>query len=133
MKYGIAVAVSCLGLVMLAQGEHKAARQLLAEGLALSHDLGVKRDLARNLVGWASLAFAEGQLRKAAKLLGAIAGWLVAMGAQLDEPEHSVQNGTIAALHARLDDTTFKAAWAEGSALTLEQVIAYALSSSASE
>jgi hypothetical protein len=42
----------------------------------------------------------------------------------VDQPEHERQ---VAVVRAQLDDAAFTAAWAEGQAMTLDQVIDYAL------
>ena len=48
----------------------------------------------------------------------------------MPDQQHSHEQG-VAALRAQLDDLTLAAAWAEGRTISLDQVVAYALESSA--
>jgi hypothetical protein len=66
--------------------------------------------------------------RRAARLLGAADALLEASGIANAPTVHRVEiERNVAALRARLDETAFAAAWAEGRAMSLEQASAYAL------
>jgi predicted ATPase len=110
-----------------AQGDHAAARALLEEGLALHQELGEKRGIAFALEAVAGLASAQGQPERAAQLLGAAARLRAAIGAPLPPPERADYERTVAAARAHLEPAAFRAAWAEGEALPLEQAVASAL------
>ena len=121
---GIAFSFNELGLVSLAQGDYEGAKKYLEESLTLHHGLGNKWGIVHNLTAWASLAFAQKFMQRAAKLSGAVAGLLLASGASLDEPEGTMHSTTVSALRTQLDETTFAKEWTEGHTLTLEQAMA---------
>jgi hypothetical protein len=60
-----------LGYVALAQGEVEQAQVLLTESLALQRGLDNPGGVAEGLAGFAAVAAAQGQGRRAARLLGA--------------------------------------------------------------
>jgi hypothetical protein len=64
---------------------------------------------------------------RAARLLGAAAAQFEAMGAAMWPPDRLEHERTVAAVRSALSDEVVAAAWAEGQAMPLEQVITYAL------
>jgi hypothetical protein len=61
------------------------------------------------------------------RLCGAAEALREVIGSPIPAPERLIYERTIAALRAQLDEITFAAMWAEGQAMTPEQVIAFAL------
>jgi Tfp pilus assembly protein PilF len=123
----VATVVQNLGYVALHKGDEARAESLFRESLAvrLEHD---DRGVALAcLVGLAQVRQARHCPAAAARLLGAVEAQLDATHTRLDptdrlEADHLTDN-----LHAELDPATLKTALAEGSTLTLEQVVAYTL------
>jgi predicted ATPase/transcriptional regulator with XRE-family HTH domain len=120
LKSGIAHALTCLGHVAATQRDAAPARALLEAGLALHRELEDQRDSALAIAGFAALAAAQGEWKRAVRLLGSSE----ALRAHSDrEPEEQLFHGRlVAAARVQLDEAAFAMAWAEGHALTLEQV-----------
>ncbi|MCW3100988.1 MAG: tetratricopeptide repeat protein, partial [Chthonomonadaceae bacterium] len=134
-----------LGAVAYAQGDYDAARTLFPESLAISRALGGKVDIAYSLEGFAALIAAdtaamtvpvEAQeasrdtgdgMRKAARLWGAAETLREEIGSPLSPKERDQCDSRAAAAREALGDSAFAAAWEEGRAMTLDEVVAYAL------
>jgi hypothetical protein len=80
-----------------------------------------------SLAGLAGAASETGQWERAARLFGAVQALLVAIGASLSPHAHVYYERQLAATRAQLDQAAFAAAWSEGLAMPLDEVIAYAL------
>jgi len=124
-----------LGIVALDEGDDGRAGAYLAESLTRLRDLGDRWLAVHALEVYAGVAAArgagradaEGEGRRAARLFGAVEAERETLGAPtLSIYQAQYQRG-VAAARVLLDDTTFAAAWAEGSTLSLERAIAYAL------
>ncbi|HEX9440857.1 MAG TPA: hypothetical protein VF909_14320, partial [Roseiflexaceae bacterium] len=116
-----------LGALVNAQGDAARATALLREALVLQQSHAGKGSIASSLERFAGIAAGQGQPDRAARLLGAAEALRKAIGAPLPPVERPDYERTVAAARAQLDAATFATAWAEGQALTLEQVIAEAL------
>ena len=124
---------TCYNLVNLAyiaqhEGEHERALNLVRQALQITRDTKDTRDIASFLVTFAGSIAALGQLERAARLLGASESALERMGAfhqPTDKPE--IDRITLD-VRARLNDTAFQAAWAEGREMSLEEAVADTLS-----
>jgi hypothetical protein len=88
-----------------------------------------RRGIARCLQGLARMAVAHGQGARAARLFGAAEALREAMGIQLscEEQEECERDFSIA--RSGLGESAFAAAWVEGRAMPVEQVVADALNS----
>ncbi len=118
-----------LGQVAVVQGQAEEARALLAESLRLFQAVGHQRGIICALEGLAGLAAAQRQPERAAQLCGAAAAQRAATGrTQLLPDERFHQERAMAAARAQMEETAFAAAWAEGRAMPVEQVITDALS-----
>lgn len=73
------------------------------------------------------MAQAEGQPKRATKLLGAVEALLERIGASLNPAERAGFDRTLGVARAQLDETTFNTEWAGGRVMTLEQTIRYVL------
>jgi non-specific serine/threonine protein kinase len=116
-----------LTFIALHEGDAERGRDLGHQGLRLARTLNNRLELAKALAALAGAIGELGQAQRAARLLGASESALERFGAfhQLnDKPEI---DAIITAVHARLDEASFRAAWAEGRELTLEQAVAQAL------
>lgn len=118
-----------LACVLRERGEAGRAKVLFMDGLELYRDRGDDAGVARCLLGLSELALDAGELRLAARLLGAadrlprgvprglLGGWT--WTAERRPYEQQVE-----ATRAMLGETTFEVAFAEGRALTPEQALA---------
>jgi predicted ATPase/DNA-binding NarL/FixJ family response regulator len=117
-----------LGNVARDQGDFAAARALYAEGMAAAQEQGSAFHVAVLLDSFASLAAAEGQIARAARLLGAAEAARAASGVALAPVyRRDFYDAFVATVEAALDGGTLAAARAEGRALSWEQAIAYGL------
>jgi predicted ATPase/DNA-binding SARP family transcriptional activator len=126
-KQGIAYALCYLGRVVARQGDTVMARTQLAEGLLLCRELGDKRGIALALENMAGALSAETESVQAARLLGAAQALRKNIHAPLPRGEQEPVDRQIARVRTVLGTTAFTLAWEEGSAMTLEQAVGYAL------
>jgi tetratricopeptide (TPR) repeat protein len=123
-SYNIAVAQRELGHIARAQGEHDEALAHYRISLDLLRGLGDRYEAARVLEGLASLAVARGNPRQAARVLGSAHTLHRAIGATIrpvDGPEH---HPTVARAREALGDEGFEAAFAEGRAASMDEIVA---------
>jgi hypothetical protein len=118
-----------LACVLREQGEADRATVLFEDGLGLYRDRGDDAGVARCLLGLAEVAFDTGDVRQAARLLGAadrlprgvprglLGGWTWAA-------ERRPYEQQVEAAREILGETAFGVAFAEGQALTPEQALA---------
>ncbi|MFN8499026.1 MAG: AAA family ATPase [Anaerolineae bacterium] len=125
------MALNNLGHVVLRQGRHLEAAALFNECLQCRPVGPVGRDLPPPLTGLAGVMAREGHARAAARLIGGVDRVLADSGDRLELEERLDYEAILADIHARLSDAEFSAAWAEGQAMTPEQLLAYALEESA--
>ena len=115
-------------LAFLGLGDHRQVRDLCAEAMDLSQRLGHLHTIAFILHVLASLAGAQGQPVRAARLWGAAEALREAIEIQDLAPVERRHYGTyIHAARDQLDEAAWKRAWAEGRAMTPEQAAAYGL------
>jgi predicted ATPase/class 3 adenylate cyclase len=126
-KQDIAFALHNLGVLAWRRRNHGAARAFHEESLALRRELGDQRGIAQSLVGLAELVQAHGQPERSVRLLGATEVLLESITGCLETLDRVVYDRTVAVVRAQLDEATLSAFWAEGRAMPLEQIIAYAL------
>ena len=122
-----------LGLTAQQGGDAERAQALLQQSLTLALEiehLVLKVDTLAYLAGPAN---ALGHLERAARLIGAAEGLYNIHGFSFqggDMPEFERGKANV---REQLDEATFKAFWAEGQAMSLEQAIAYAQEEPASD
>jgi tetratricopeptide (TPR) repeat protein len=119
--------LSVLGRVATAQCDTRGAEACFTEALSLFRMLRQRDGMVNVLEGWAGLAAACGDARRAARLFGAAEGVRSDIHRPLapcDRPEYE---RAVAAARTRLDLATFTAAWTEGRTMPLEEAAAYAI------
>ncbi|MDP9372367.1 MAG: tetratricopeptide repeat protein [Chloroflexota bacterium] len=116
-----------LGSLALRHGDHRRARALYAEALALCRELGDREVIAYCLEGLADVARVRGEADQAARLWGAAERLRETIGAPLSPVGRADYEHDVTAARAQLGQAAFAAAWAEGRAMPLEQVIAEVL------
>ncbi len=112
--------VCYLGKVAVLQGDDAAAQRLFQEALAP----GYRPLTLFGLEGLADVATRQGKPVWAARLLGAAQALHETRGTPLPPVWRADYERAVAAARAQLDEKTFAAAWAEGRAMTLEEVLA---------
>jgi tetratricopeptide (TPR) repeat protein len=125
-KWNIPTCLNNLGGIALDQRDYAGARALYAESLPLLQELGDKEGLAVCLEGLAGVASGLEQPAQAARLFGGAERLRTSIGSPLPPVALSRYERLVATTQAQLDPQAFAAAWAEGLALTLDQLIDYA-------
>jgi predicted ATPase/DNA-binding XRE family transcriptional regulator len=126
---GVFVALHILAQVALAEGELDDAARLFEEGLEVSVELGEESSVAFYLQGIAAVAARRGDPIRAARLWGAAEVLLEGIEAIAfaHTPDRSVYDRQVAEARERLDEATWRRAWAEGRAMTKDAAVAEAL------
>jgi tetratricopeptide (TPR) repeat protein len=121
--WGLAWALLGAGRVALAQGESAQAHSLLRESLTLRRDLGYKPGIAACLMALAEEAAGARQWAQAVRLAGVTDSLGTAVGAGVSPAARTTYERAITAARTHLGAPSATQAWAEGQAMTLEQVI----------
>jgi tetratricopeptide (TPR) repeat protein len=122
-----AIMLGNLGYVAQHRGDYERAEALNKAALTLLWELQSAYLIAFALATLAGSVEAKGDLERAARLLGASAALFETLGVgpqPVDQPE---VDQYIAALRMQLDEARFRAAWAEGCAMSLDEAVGYAL------
>ena len=125
--WGCARSLADLGYIDCEQGNHSAARSAYREALEIFAGVGNQRGIARALEGFACLALALGDTKRALTLAAAAAHLRQLIGAPLPQAEQQKLDRTLLLAWKSLNETQGQQAWAEGSAMTLEDSIRYSL------
>ena len=128
-RQSISSALYTLATLAQAERDNERARDLYTEGLTVSAELGNEADVAHCLEGLASIAGAQGKIVRAARLWGAEEALLekIEVAVYTYAPDRSLHRNRVADTRSQLDAAAWTAAWAEGRAMTPEQIIEYAL------
>lgn len=116
-----------LGYVALREGDTTLARNLFEKRLQRFRDTGEKKGIVYTLEGSASLAVAQNHPKQAASVFAWADGRRKTIGRARLAFEQDWVARDLAAIHAQLDEAAFAMAQAEGRAMNLQQIIAYAL------
>jgi predicted ATPase/class 3 adenylate cyclase len=122
-REGMAEALIMLGRVEAARGDYAFARTLYEESLAMAQEIGDQELIASGLEGLASVGAVQGELARAARLWGTAEAMREAIGAPLPPIERSDYEQAVATVRDHLGEEAFASAWAEGRAMTAEQVL----------
>jgi hypothetical protein len=121
-----------LGIVLIHFGELDRSEALFKEAISIQLELGTGAiSTSLSFLGFAFLANAKGQPLRAVRLLGAFESLCKTTGYHIEGPEQPDYESNLTSLRVQLDESIFKSAWAEGAALTLDQVVELALSDEA--
>ncbi len=113
--------------IALHQHDTARATTYLLESLAISRAMRSEGQAAWSLATLGGVAAAQCQAGRAARLLGVAEAYFKAINQWVGETERAEHESYIAVARAQLGEDAFRAAWAAGQAMTLEQAIAYAL------
>ena len=125
---GIATALGNLGLIARDQGDYLQATSYYKESLHWFHNKsGFAASWAGlSVLGLGTVASAQGQHQRAARLFGAVEAWQQSLNV-LRLPHNQILFGQhIDATRAQLGDAVYEAAFVEGQAMISEQVYQYA-------
>lgn len=126
-KLNIAHLLSNLGYLAYQQQDAARAAALFTASLKLCRELEVKRAVTEPLAGLAGVVTAAGNPAGAVRLLAAASALHAAMGDVWWPADRTAFEQILADVRAQLDEATFQAAWNEGSAMTVEAAIEFAL------
>jgi predicted ATPase/DNA-binding XRE family transcriptional regulator len=126
---GVSAALHILAQVALAQGDLDGATRLFEEGLTVSVELAEDSSVAFYLQGIAAVAVRRGDPIRAVRLWGAAEALLegIEVISYAHTPDRSVYERQVGEARERLDEASWRRAWAEGRAMTKEAALAEAL------
>jgi hypothetical protein len=116
----------------LSRGDHDNAATLFEEGITVSEQVGDLANVAYCLKGLGMVAGTRCQMERCARLFGVAEGLLKAVGSPVYnyyEPDPHLYEHTVSAARSRLGEAAFEEAWDRGRAMSFEQAVVYALSS----
>jgi DNA-binding CsgD family transcriptional regulator len=123
-RVGIAGALSFLGRLALAEGNAPRAGELFEESVALLREVKDNWPIVTNLQGIGVTLAALGRPVEAAWLWSAAEALCATLGLPLPPGERAFVSRALPAVRAELGEEAFTTAWAEGQAMTPEQVVA---------
>ena len=123
-RHGTAESLAVLGKVLAAEGDYATACTLYEESLAISGELGAQWVIAKSLVGLGEVVAAQHKLNWAAQLWGTADALRDALGVPIPPVELADYERSLSAARVHLGERAFAAAWAQGRAMTLQQVLA---------
>jgi predicted ATPase/transcriptional regulator with XRE-family HTH domain len=126
-----ALTYSNLGIAALEQGDYGAAQSYFVVSLRPLWAVRDKWGVAYCLEGLAGVSGGQGQWERAARLFGAAAGLRESLQAPLAPAERGQYERSLAVARAQGDPARWEAAWAEGQALPLAQMVVAALEGNA--
>jgi len=126
-KWGSAFALSNLAIVAWEQRDYSHAASLFKESLVLRDELRDKQGIATCLVGLAGVAAAQGNMQRAAILFAGAQALREAIRIPLPPFIRNSYEKLLADTATALEHGAFTQASAQGGAMPLEQVVAYAL------
>jgi non-specific serine/threonine protein kinase len=115
-----------LSLLALRQGDPEHADTFLLEGLHRAQRTGVKRWIRWYLVALAEVARLRGDVERAARLVGASEGIASGPDARYEPATRGEIERIAASVRGEIEGEAFERLAAEGRAMTLEEVIAFA-------
>jgi non-specific serine/threonine protein kinase len=124
---GIASALHKLGQVSRSEEDLRRARERFEESLTLQREIGNKQGIAECLVGLAGVDTDDGRPERAVRIFAAGTAMLTDLGVPLAPADRVTMERDLDAARARLTGAAWDAAWAAGSAMSPEDVIAFAL------
>lgn len=126
-RWGSARSLADLGSVYCEQKDYVAAHTAYREALEAFFELGHKRGIARSLEGSACLAAARGKATRALTLAAAARQLRQIISVPLPQAEQTKLDQHLSSAWKALGENEGKAAWAEGSAMSIESAIRHCL------
>jgi tetratricopeptide (TPR) repeat protein len=130
-KQGIAKSLYLRGILAHCLGNSQQAIACFAESLTLAREIGSLLITSTCLVGIATVeAEHQTDMLRVARLLAASERLRHESGSFSEPIDAANYQRTIAAVRSSIDDPTFRIAWHEGQAMSVEQAVAFALAAS---
>ena len=123
-RQGVTWTLSALADVEARQGNQQAARALYEESLAVARAIGDTWAIASCFVGLARLVASQGELVWATRLWGGAEALREGLGTPLPPVSRATYERAVAAARTQLGEQAFASAWAEGRAMTFDEVLA---------
>jgi hypothetical protein len=126
---GYAMYMISFSSVLVHQGDNAEATRLLREALSLAQEGGFRWEIAHSLICLAGVAEGQNEFDRAARLLGVVEPIFKSMGLDMTAwpAMQADYDDWTAAARSQLGEEAFRAAFAAGRAMTLEQAVKYAL------
>jgi predicted ATPase/serine/threonine protein kinase len=124
-RRGLALGYCLMGWVLLFKQDYTIARSLFEDSLRTARKVEFQVLIPQNLEGLAAVLLAQGQALWAVKLLGKAGTLRKALKAPTPSIIRTINDQLAVTAKAQLGEETFMAAWNEGCAMTLEQVVNY--------
>lgn len=124
---GVSVELGNLGALDVMEGYIAEAEPLLRESLTIAHERKDTYLAPYELVWLGRVALAQGDAVRAATLFAAARAQFDATGLAMDPDEAPEYEKGLAAIRRALDDSAFSAAWANGTRMSLDDAVAFAL------
>jgi tetratricopeptide (TPR) repeat protein len=124
-----AIALCNLAWVWLHKGDNRKANDCFSESLKLYREGGEKIGILDCLSGFAACLGMSGKPEQAARLFGALETLPESLGLTwvIEPADQKEFDHYLAAARGQLDEAAFTKAWAEGSRMSLDQAIDFAL------
>jgi len=116
-----------LAFVAYRQGDYQRALELALTSLRRGYEIPLRQVVSYSLGFLAGALSKLGEPKKAARLLGASAAMMRAMGVPYQQSDQREIELYSTEIRAQLDEQTFISAWAEGEALSMEEAFALAM------
>jgi tetratricopeptide (TPR) repeat protein len=116
-----------LGAVALNRGEYDQARQFQKRAMMLAAEIGNKHGILDHMAFMACVMTGRGQPRRAARLIGASEALHTGMEVEMQASDLPDYERWVAMLREQLGEETFNALRAEGSVMSLDEAVKYAL------
>jgi predicted ATPase/class 3 adenylate cyclase len=126
-KHSVGSTLRSLGELVQLRGDYVGAATRLHESLRLIHELDDQQCTSTTFDCLGTLALAQGEHIRAVRLWAAAEASRESQGLVLSEAERERLDQIIADGRSRLGDDAFAAAWSDGSEMSAEQAVAYAL------
>ena len=127
-KWAIGIGLSNLAALRLLQKRREEAEAITSEGIRLCEELADRRGLSWFLDVLAAAAAAQARFVRAARLFGAADALLDGIGSMRPNQLFSLlHDPQVTLTRASLGETSFRTAWSEGHAMSMKQVVQYAL------
>ena len=123
-RRGLAVGIYGLGWINLSQTDYAAAHALYKESLRMLRELDNQWFIILCVEGLAASVALQGQLAWAARLWGTAKNMRETIGLPMPPLMQTVYEQTVNTVRSGMGEEAFAAAWAEGEAMTLDQVLA---------
>jgi tetratricopeptide (TPR) repeat protein len=127
----MATLLAQLAMVAVDQRNFEQARIQLAESLMILQEMGERWQIVHTLEVYACFIAVQAErledMRRAAQIFGAAEKLRETIASPVFPFQQRFNQRGLAALQAKHDDAAFREAWKEGRAMTLDQVVTYAL------